>query len=572
VNVVPPSLLLDFWPDGMDISPSGKLALLWSAGNRSQRDSAGEGRAQLALVDLKAGKVLLSRKLAYQIQTAALDDSRVYVAPLGASRVEALNKDDFSRDTQSVTDAQVKELRVLSPKLLGAAIDKGKIILALPDLKPVTTAFTRKLLSAEDGKIVDTVHSVMSGSGGGTRMGYDRGSPGLLPVKLEDGWYAGGCVFGPELGVPRILVQVSGLPIMHVDRLRIITNREPWARVISQAGLMSVSGNTIAQLQGGSTILLTDYPLAATLNRQGQNNASREVVLTLRELVSGDVVARVMIARSADGRNMDEPGLNVRAPILATGRDIIILMGNRLFQYTVSDDVLSKCAKPFAIETLAEVPTLDPAKTMQIMHKVEGGTAPFQFDLSISAEGVSIDQKTGVVTLDGPVLYKAAEEMLLNVVRQIPADGTRGPGAVDAKTAASRLGVIFRGTCKEITGIDVKGIPVLIPMGVTALDKEQHLASLDYCVLVDVSEDKVVELTKQLVARLQEEAKARQDAVREEQKRFAEEMAKRQVNQARVAAPNEIAAMKQRIDALDKTVQELNGKIDVLLKLLKDKK
>lgn len=562
LNVAQPYLRLGFAPDGLEISPTGKLAVAWTAGRRDARGGRDEQsrRSWVALIDVAAGKVLVGKELLYQITAAAVDAHFVYVAPSQAERINALGLKLLARRKLSMTDGRVRWLVPVASKMLVAGTARGMLTFSVPELKAAPTVLHRKgpLSEAEEYRL----RMIRRRFGG-----RESEEPGLR--RLGRDWYGAGCVVGADLRTVRTPVTFEGLPMLPVQRSRPLQEPVAWNRMVSPEGLMTASGKRIAQLERDTTILLPDHPVAVSAGTSPGEEGHFSARLTLRDLVTGEVRRRIalleQVRRDDDESEYLRRRYNGDSALLASvGKTVVAAVGDRLFAQTLQDEVLAKFTRPFELQRLAKVVVLSTAGPTELKHAPRGGSQPFEFELTTSHKAMKIDPKTGTVTIDGPAMLKEAaaairKEQQEETARRI-AEGQK-PSAESLTSERLRAAA---GPARHILGREPRGLPMLVPVGVVATDGKQQMAALDYQAVLEVPRA----LVRQTLAALVK------DLTRDE----------RPAGSGRVGPIPRLPVLPrprtrpsapptaERINRLERRIEALEAKLDLIIRLVRDRK
>ena len=575
-DVVQRCIQLGFTPSRIEISPDGKRAVAWSQPGRGQWRDEGQGlqRSRMALIDVENRKVLVEKELLYAVTAAAVDTQFVYVAPSDSDRVNALDHKELTRQKHSLTEGRVEEIWVLSPKLLACQTQKGLETFSLPDLALTRTALTpMKRAQGEREAFRDE----------GMLDEWGRPRAGGRLTRLNDGWYGAGTLFSADMTATRMLVMAQGLPTLEVQRQTQPQGRLPWQRYLRENALMSLSGRQIVMLDVGAKCILADVPAVAVLSVSGWDQPTVTARLTIRDVVSGETAWQVNLLEEPVAGMTDERRAALAAlggewgrgggegVLTSAGRTLLATVADRVFVLSLSDELIKKCPPPFEFQPLSDTPVIDPAKNNTIPLAMRGGQAPFEFELAMTHDGVSIDAKTGTLTVDGPGLFKAASELVLNTLGRGAGDeGGRPDMAATPRQQITALAQQTKERYKQLTGRDAKGIPVLLPVGVAASDRNQQIASMECQVVVEVPETRLVGELAQAEQRAKTERDAQQqeyERERKEEERRMAELEKRRRDEAKTATGTD-----ERIRALEERVRTLETKIDTLIQLLGERK
>jgi hypothetical protein len=450
----------------------------------------------------------------------------------------------------------------------------------VPEFKPVDTLLTTK--GNEMDRQMRRFRRPM-------RM-YDRGD-GLPFERFGDGWFAAGCVFGPDFGAVRMFVDAEGLPKLTGNRETSAAPPRPWNRQVANGMLLSGADQRIAQLDDRIAIILPDSPVCVALNYgrgdearwTGDNRQRFTAKLTFLELLSGTTVLTIPLIDSTltnEAVQLYSANRGV-SPLQSHGRQVFALLGDRLFILGIDDETLKKCASPFQFEPPKEVTTVSPKGPTTIKHAMRGGQAPFEFEFKTQRDGLTIDTKTGTVTVDGPKLSKQALELVLQWMQtgldRDPYDRRPQP---DAKQAVADFTKKQKARFAQLAGREPAGIPVLVPVSVTASDKNQQVASLDYEVVLEVPDDAIqqfislkAEEQKQRMAEAEKQRAEAERRMREQEKKWADEQRKRDAETPAAGGADErVRKLEERIAELDEKIKSLEAKIDLLVKLIQSQK
>lgn len=577
MNVAQRAVTVGFVPDAITTNPAGTLALAWRGGGRRDMWPSDRGaempRAELALIDLAKIKVLAKKKLLYQVATAAVDDHFVYVAPAASDRVNALSHKDLTRQKYSLTDSRVDGLVAVASKWLVAASQRGVTTYSVPALKPMATVLSRKP-PAEADRYRERERQMMR-----MEMRYGRGrreAPGVL-TRLGGCWYGAGCVFGPALEKIRMLVDARGLPEVKVDRQQPASPPTRWNRYLADGMLKAIPARSVARLARGTSLIMPDHPVAVTLTTSRGDEGGLSARLTLRDLISGEPLKRVALLEQVEvdrsSRRYRPYDMDGRGGALASaGSRIIAAVNKQVFVYVLDPRDLRKFPRPFEIDPFASIPVLKADGPMVLKHSVQGGIKPFEFELSASHKAVRIDSATGDVTIDGPALVQAAvATMLPELPDDVEEAVLEGKAMPQPEKVAAMLTAAGKRRLAALLGRETKGFGMLLPVGVLASDSVQQVAMLDYQVVVEVPDEQVRQAVGRMFQELAEERKKREERRAESdrrrkdyERRRAEERARLEGIRAGRGDPN------ARLDELEKRVNALEAKIDLLLKVLQE--
>jgi hypothetical protein len=114
-----------------------------------------------------------------------------------------------------------------------------------------------------------------------------------------------------------------------------------------------------------------------------------------------------------------------------------------------------------------------------LKHSASGGKAPLQFNLISAVDGVSIDEKSGDVTLDEAKVLAEATKYAEQVLSQRRTEDT-------LQNEFRRYAVSLIPVASEVLGRKPTGFPVAIPVRVEVTDNELITDQVQYFVLAEI--------------------------------------------------------------------------------------
>ena len=495
LHVSRPFIRLDFIPDGLQLDPAGKRAVAWTSGRRPR--STERERSRVALIDLEKRELVREKQLLYPINGAVPDDHFVYVAPAYAKRVYARSLDDLSSTGHVLSDFIPGRVGLVSSKLLFASRANPSRVAyyRVPELKPVGFEMVGKMAAdARRDWRWSWISTIISRDGSHTPRYEQRPPTTHMPA---GGVYTDGVLFTPDLARARMLVDVDGMPVFTLDHPRAPVHPRVWNREIRSGSIVTGTGERVGPGGGGRTGIMTDHPVAVSLT-SSLANGRVSARLVLRELVSAKVVDRIPLVegeKAPSDRLTAEIYAGSSGILAHRGGSIVAVLGKRLFLHTLDGELLKRYPRPFAFVTFSKVTTVDLLVPTKIEHRVTGGGGPLEFDLTMTRRGVTIDHKTGTVTIDGALLLKeamaAAKKKFAKPLRVRDPKGNQRTLKPEERVAY--LARVTRAPFIRLMEREPRGIPWLVPVGVIASDENGQVASLDYQVLLEVPEDMVLE-------------------------------------------------------------------------------
>jgi hypothetical protein len=468
LKVVRPSLELPFAPTDLTLVGGQGDLLIWQGKPRhaghvplhlqEQAQPAGS-LYRLALVDGKTGAIKVERKLPEPIEFQTLAGDFVALFSSGSPRCEVLRLKDLERQKSLVCDSPILSVEALpatAPQKLiiqtGAAIE----VYALP-------TFERMVVYANQS-------SPEFGGMHRSRMGQ---FPGVNPQGvIHDGKVVVQGLLRDENLQPTLWFQTGEIPTLPRSGSTWLPKflRAPAAPQRGGAGLMS--GEFVA------SVPLPNSSAAVQLSRRVQQQQVPGAVHTTRtetELtlsVTGSQPLRETILRDSG----PQPPGNT-PPVLSMARDqALVVVQAQLYRVPLPR------AEPEAKLTLANRQTafaLTGQGKTTLKHSATGGKAPLQFNLISAVDGVSIDEKTGDVTLDEAKVLAEATKYAEQVLSQRRTEDT-------LQNEFRRYAVSLIPAASEILGRKPTGFPVAIPVRVEVTDNELITDQVQYFVLAEI--------------------------------------------------------------------------------------
>lgn len=543
VVVRQPSIALGFPPKGLEISPDGKLAIAWTtAGGDTHPYPMTDGTpnrvgTELALVDLENEKLLCRKTLSYAIGYATVDANAVYVAMASSDRVNGLSHKDLSRVRQTMTDGPVMYLRSLTDKHL--------------------------FVLAEDGPtLYDPVRLKATRSNMGGTLGTGTHDHLLVPHRTSWGWVIGDIGYSEDLSkalwlrseaavVTRRNLEIarwSGLLGRGVARrMSGGSTHATWNRMLDNGNLTSGTGQRIAEIGFHAAVVLPDHPvLAEVVAEVDEDRNPSGTSLVLRELVAGRKVSSVTLTKHRE--QSDNPYgayrhvYNSDSPQIAShGEAVYVTLTERLYVHRIDKDVLARCKSPIRFLPPSDIPALKADGKTTVAFKTAGGTGPLEFETPEAVEGIVVDAKTGRVTVDGnAVAGPMIEQVAQRLAAQHAMDEETDELVRKEATGAAEM-------IAELTGEKFKGYPLAVPITVTVSDSRSATAEMTQTAILPVD---VAVLIK---------------AVEKEAEKLRKQRARL------VFSGGDDGETVRRVRELERRVEKLEAKIDLLTELLQKK-
>ncbi len=559
-HVAQPHYPLPFDPQGLAITDDAALALCWSSRltDEAPRRVSDEARepdiTRILLLDLSSGKIVSQKVLPYRVGSAAVDQHHVYVSPTNTARIEALSHRDLSRQKQAFLDSPVIHLKSLAGKFLFAQT-----------ADPAERLFTDAWFSLPDLKRVQTLSAKPDDELSRPRVFGGKMSPRLPYARLHDGWLQDGIVYDAEFKEARLIATPQGFRSVSSEPSP-LSAIGPW-RVETEPADPHRRGWGPAD---DPTAVLEDAPirlvLSASERREVMGDVERAiwtVELKTLDLLGSPQSSTIRLAQYEDYRHW-RGGERSYPRLAAAGKTAVAVHDDRLFPHTFEKVDREAFPVPLRFKLAQSLKVVPLDGESQLKHELLGGQGPYESALITQRAEFSLDPKTATITVDGPALAKAAEKALLEQWLKRP---LRRSQDKDEPSAAEELAAYVAGTraaFENIAGRAPAGVPVLVPVGLRGLDSQSQTAQLHYYVFAELPR-------KGLEEKL---AAGRESRLAKHREVEAQELEKEGRKKASPSTPADAAAIRElraQVGDLEKRLERLEGKLDLLTRLLSKK-
>ena len=477
-----PGLALPIVPRQVHASPDGRRILALAphrdpaarGQQQPQEPAPGQGRTRAVLVDTGAMSIVADRVIPADVRlegqregsfTTTVDDERAYLPLTSADAMLVVSMKDLSDVKRVFTPGRPTAMRSAAGNLYVSIHERPTQLYALPAVEPASTV-------KPDGHA--EVH---------------------VPVWTGDHWFFRGLLYGPDLREPVMIVR-SGLralpPWAGANDGDYPWSRGqppvpmPWGvRLEGRQQLVRSSGQRIANLSGRDAVLLADVPAVAILLTQQTNTGSRaEVVLS--DLVLGSLSQPFVLSDEPRRAGVDGGQHDAMSLLLApqAGGSLFAVVGDRLYVLRIDPFKSLGLPEPVWIEPRPKV-AANAGGVVTVGHAAHGGKPPLTFALAGEREGITIDAKTGVVTID-PAALKTLHPVFGSIANDFQHDQATRQKLQPAQAYAA-YAKVYGPLFESVAGRKPLGVPIAVPIVVKAIDAEQQESRLAYLVPVDVA-------------------------------------------------------------------------------------
>lgn len=548
LQVVRRGLELPFAPSNLALSSDQKRMLIWEGAvfedeyARTERLSAADGAAKeeiklyrMAVIDLGTGALLAEKKLKEPIERACAVGDYFALLSARSQRCEVVRASDLERQKAIAANTSILLAEPFG-QMLVLQTEEGTEVYSLPKLDRV--AVMRHL---NDG-IGDY----------GMPPQYDpyRDTPGL-PRVIDGRLHAKGLFLDENLKTSLIL-SPGLIPVLPgAKAVRSLDDYEADAlHPYLDSGFEGTQDGSVhksaARIPHSSAIANLELRVKYLQTDSFRNN---RVNIDLTLSVTGDQPLLETILqgeRSADST----ASLRAHPPRLSvSGGYAFVLFESKVYRIALPK---VETASKLAITPGQSALFLSGKGTTTLTHEATGGKGPYQFAVLSSLDGVSIDEKTGTVTLTEEPLMEAAKKSAEDdVVRH----SDQQTDYVDSyRSRAPSL--IARGT--DILGRKPTGYPVAIPIRVEVTDAEQASAALQYFVIAEVPSGPFSERLKKVYD--------------EHQAKIMAAMSPKPAAAPGQAGGGGDADLRKKVEALEQRIDNLTRQLNEVLRRLDERK
>jgi hypothetical protein len=540
-HVVYPAHALSFNPSGMVISSDRKTLYAWEGQTPANQHPGLNGQSgtanakyRIAAIEASSGKVLAERQVAESLSQVVDMKSHLLLLPSdrATGKCEILNPQTLER---------VKSLIASGP--IGVAVCFGNNLV-------IRTNSTIEIYDSTDFRKIRQLPS--------SAQMNPQGMP-ISPV-TPDGLLLNGVLYDEAL--KPILNQNSQIfPLLAQD------GRNPGFQMNMLSPRHDPSQNSGYDPHGQratAKIVVPESNLTFTAQvslRQSSSPTSRFVTRIHEELMlttSGAIDSSLALVRRV--KPMNQSGGSVMAPVVTACENTAwVAFDKRLYTCSVNPPAGEDAVvRPLRLVRRQSQLSLDKGETTKLSHEVAAGKKPLEFALRSPMEGMSIDETSGIVTIDNQGIRRMAVDFLFRSgMLELSTQQTN----MDGELSTTKLAA-------ELLGEKPHGRFVSLPVTVTATDADLDSDTLQYLVLVDVPNAEIDQRLAQQKAELEK-------AQKEEAKRQMAEAAMQKArnpqgspDRTATATSSEIAELKTKIDTLESRIDLLTRQLDELLKKL----
>lgn len=544
-----PSLVLPDQPTEMVFTPNGKLAVLTNGRPAAGSDADGPplnrlrhyqmhrdqqreppDHTTLALVDLQADKVLAVKKQSAAVVLGPVTDDYVVVLRAQPSaRCEFLKTKDLEPLKTINNDSPIREV-ILCGKFL---------LLATNKVVEIYNAQTLQLLK---------------------RLPCDSERFEELPAKAAGAGFSLLGIHFDEALKPRLIAEnyrFASLPSV-TEEERDEDARE-WRRRYEDRDIdrryfrpQAQDGRELA----GETVIEPDGVIVDAVLRELKSNDPRPreqeiITVELNVQTRGAALGGQLLWRMALARNSLVE--SDRLLLTTAAHTAYVAYDSRLYRWAIPRGGMLSAASAAPTPPIEFVPrqsALSASGTGKttLTHEVRNGTKPYRFSLPRPRPGITLDETTGVITLDENVLAHAA---LVDFKRDL------GQGHFETmKQNFEQQDEAARQFAADFLGVKLAGHPFAIPIRIEVHDARGQTSRLNYFVLATLP-PAVLEAMYKVYP---EEQQARREA----------EEAKHRRRNAEENSPG-LRYLYQRLDEYEQRLDVIDGQLQRVVELLQKK-
>ena len=141
-----------------------------------------------------------------------------------------------------------------------------------------------------------------------------------------------------------------------------------------------------------------------------QANREAKGIVTFRNLVDGSEISQTVVYEKMISRRVYSiSSTYYSGKVDLHGKNVYINEDNTIYRVPISAETIAKSKIPFHLER-PKIVTVDLSKVTKIPIKYQGKPESLRFEMEYSVPHVSVDGKTGVISIDGPSIWKQVVE------------------------------------------------------------------------------------------------------------------------------------------------------------------
>lgn len=501
-DVVYPGLRLPFSPTEFAVSPDAKRVAIWRGAKIESGypyfDPSAPAETPIAVLDTETGRVIVEKTLKSVFGAGEIAGSRLFLMPAtnDSQTIEVLNLESLERISSL-------ELKGSPCKMLGV----GDILFA----------FNQSTIDAF--KASDLARLLTTTPFRGITQGLPFVSTGVACDGMVRDWQLNPILLTKGMELPYLFqgnfygIQSRSLPFL--NRSTTNNGRSTIATAFSPIQNMSVQ------------VASTEVPILDS-RAPRLNGSSLNVSIRIEhDSRPEQTIVRLQTLRS------ENPTIERSSVLTRCVSDTAYIVCERKLIAWKAPSVGNNAAvsKPVSILPSQSHLSIGSATgTTELSHRLAGGTAPLEFNLKDSFDGVRIDRHTGTVYVDNSKVMTAACSV---VDLDLQSKGGRNPRERTVRLVQQ---------AQELLGRKPSGYPVLLPVCVTVTDALLSKDEIQYLVVLEVPP-----------AMVQERSAKRND---EEQKQKLQlDPTRNSIAMERSDAPESVESMKRKIKDLEQRVE-----------------
>lgn len=479
VEVTYPSIRLPFSPTGFALDETGTKGLIWDGSadpsadelaNYARNPTRTAGTVQMALIDLKTGTVDVERKLSEKIGTALIAGDLILLKAKSSNttRCDVLALKDLQRIKSIVTDSPITKMAVLGNHL-ALATQTGRI--DIYDKKNF------EKVKSFDRPQVNPGNFIIDGAGGNI---FAQGI--LWDAELKPALLLAPNII-PAMGPTRDFTSQEFIKKPENFNVQMYANQPPTGTGQNLVAFRVIPDSNV-RLRLNKTHRVDHDPNSPTVAR-----VEHKLVLT----AEGAIDATQVITRTQGSVNYPNEAKTSSPLMETTSKEAYVISDKKLYRWKIpsppegAEDLLQPLSWNQRSTTIT---ILDTGKT-ELQHQVFGGKSPYSFGLAGNVDGLSVDEKSGTVTVDNAAVQAAAEKFLVDYINSKRREQTR---LATLRLMASEL----IGPATELLGQRPKGMPVAIPIQLLVTDDNIGNLAINYFVVAEVNSPKLMATLRKL--------------------------------------------------------------------------